>query len=169
MKFLNKLSKRNRILILALSVVVLIFLITVIVTTIQCNDYRGAYVGMSYSEFTELMPKTEYYSYYPYVFYTNSTGHYVVAHLSGDNKIIEIKCFNKLFTNKSPLAFATIKEGDHIYDVVAKVGIPFDSFTSGMDSCAFKASNGSTYSIYWHSVDTESGYEYVVDSVTALD
>lgn len=169
MKFLNKLSKRNRILILALSVVVLIFLITVIVTTIQCNDYRGAYVGMSYDAFTELMPETEYFTYSPYIFYTNSTGHYVVAHMSRDLEINEIKCFNKLFTNKSPLAFKTIKKGDHIYDVVAKVGIPFDSFTSGMETCAFKASNGSIYTIYWRSMDTESAYEYVVSSVKAHD
>lgn len=144
----------------------LVFLIIIVLLLISffvfvpLPVYDGAYVGMSDVDFYNLFPDDKAFHYTYYSFYTNSIGDYVVARIH-NHQIVELKCIRKLTTNPSDATFNRIKDGTDLMDVVAMVGIPYDSFTFGMSSCAFHCSDGNNYSIYWLPVETDEGIKYV--------
>ena len=155
---------------------VLIFVVLIVaINIIQCQDYDGVYVGMSRKDYRELKPRSDYFSYIDYGFFKNSSGHHVVVHFSRDSagkigKVDEIKVFNKWFINNSPRNFESIKKGDSIYSVIAKVGIPIGTTTSGASSCDFVSSKGKGYLIYWHDIHpVQYNTEFVVDNVISVE
>lgn len=155
---------------------VLIFVVLIVaINIIQCQDYDGVYVGMSSRDYRELKPHPDNFFYYDYGFFKNSSGHHVVVHFSRDSagkigKVDEIKVFNKWFVNTSHRSFESIKKGDSIYSVIAKVGIPIGTSTSGASSCDFECSQGKGYLIYWHDVHPESfNTEFVVDNTISVE
>lgn len=160
----KQLNKRQKIWIFVSAIMILILFFAAVMV-VQLHDYGGARIGMKYDELCEIIPESEHFRYYYYIFYTNSCGNYVVAHLNNSSEIIELKCYLKLFTNNSPRTFRQIKSGASPFEVVAMVGIPYDQATFGMFSCVFSASDGSNYVIYWIGEETETGYGFIVDSV----
>lgn len=153
-------SKRTKAIIIA----VIILAILCAFIFIPLPVYDGAYVGMSYIDFINLFPREKAFHYFRYSFYTNSLGDYVVARHHNDT-IVELKSIRKLTTNPSEATFNRIKEGTDLMDVVAMVGIPAGSYTSGMSTCYFYTNNGSRYTIYWDWRETENGIKYVSSSI----
>jgi hypothetical protein len=155
---------------------VLIFVVLIVaINIIQCQDYDGVYVGMSSIDYRELKPHPDNFFYRDYGFFKNASGHHVVVHFSRDSagkigKVDEIKVFNKWFINNSPRNFESIKKGDSIYSVIAKVGIPIGTTTSGASSCDFVSSKGKGYLIYWHDIHpVQYNTEFVVDNVISVE
>ena len=158
-----------------IAAVLILVLLIVVVNVIQCQDYDGVYVGMSSKDYLELKPHPDNFFYGGYGFFKNASGHHVVVHFARDSagkssKVDEIRVFNKWFVNTSRRNFESIKKGDSIYDVVAKVGIPIGTSLSGASACDFVCSQGKGYLIYWHNIHPDRyNWEYVVDNVISVE
>ena len=117
------------------------------------------------------VPESDRFCYMNYVFYTNEKGNYVVARFSDNpvsmSSIVQLKHFYKKNINPTPEAFSKIESGMSIFDVVKLVGIPFGSYTSGMDSLAFKDTNGDTYSVYISADDYQKNTKFTVTGIVA--
>lgn len=108
---------------------------------------RGVFVGMSLEEFKERIPQDDYFEYIPYVFFRNSMGGHVVARLSDSYEIVQYDCFDPWQIDTSDAAFARIKIGMSVEEVVSIVGIPSGSPTFGLSTLEFTSDSGTRYVI----------------------
>lgn len=152
----------------ALCIIIFLLILVAVLIFVPLPVYDGAYVGMSDENFHNLFPDNEAFHYMYYSFYTNSIGDYVVARVY-NHQIVELKCIRKLTTNPSEANFNRIKDGTDLVNVVAMVGIPYDSFTSGMSTCAFHCSNGKSYTIFWNPVKTDNGIKFVSSDILSYE
>ena len=157
-------KKTSRKLLLILAPIALILIVTAVIL-FHPNDYCGASVGMSTEDLRSTLAERDYFEYAPYIFYTNRYGDYVTVRLSDDHSVVsELTCSKKLAANPSPANFARIEVGMELSEVVRIVGIPFASFTSGLDSVAFRCSSGEVYVVYLSRQKMDSGSVLVVQS-----
>lgn len=116
-------------------------------------------IGMTFEECHNALPKSESFYYGGYVFYTNAWGDYVVARFAGpynNRSVVELKHFYKWTTHPTAKAFSKIEPGMSVFDVVALVGLPFGSDTSGVESLNFMDKNSNVYTIYLYGKDSEN-------------
>jgi outer membrane protein assembly factor BamE (lipoprotein component of BamABCDE complex) len=135
------------------------------------DEVGDVYIGMTTEEFLKVVPESDHLGYCSHAFYTNEKGNHIVVRFSqnsGPSKILEIKCYDHNLIEPTPEKFDMIKKGMSIFDVVALVGIPFDSLTFGAVSFEFKDTNGKCYRIYMDIVSPERDCTLFVSSVLAL-
>ena len=120
------------------------------ITTSVTTGIEGssAYVGMTYDEFVEKHIDISYEQYWQYVFFVNSDGNSAVIKFSGDGKKIE-KIASYAAVSPKAEDFSSLQTDMTIFDVVEKVGLPFRSVTSGLQTLDFKASNDEMFRINW--------------------
>ena len=123
------------------------FLFTSCSARISIEDI-DKYKGASYEELSELFFGNEHFEHGEFVFIKDRRGTNVVAELKiGSNEVVDIRAYPPV--SPSHEDFEKITDGMSVFDVVERVGIPFGSFTSGVDSLSFKASDGSVYMVVW--------------------
>lgn len=119
--------------------------------------YDGAEVGMTFSEFEELIPQERRFLYLGYYFYENQFGDAVVAEVSDDYKTIaSLRCFSKFKIRADRASAESITQGMDVYDVVSRLGTPVGTFTSGAITLGFELNDGSLCVIYF-STEMEVG------------
>ena len=135
--------------IILISAIFVICLLTLY--AISVFDYDGVYLGMSFNDFYELIPKENQFNYDRYSFFKNKWGNPVVVQFSQglNSSAIEIRCYSSLWINKTPQAFARIKENMTMFEVTSMVGLPLGTSTSGLWSLDYLDTKGQGYTIYW--------------------
>ncbi len=107
-----------------------------------------SYIGASYKELNYAFLGKESFQYANFVFIKATDKKNVVAELDSEHKnAVDIHAYRSV--SPSHEAFEEITVGMSVFDVVERVGIPFGSFTHGISSLDFKASDGSVYRIIW--------------------
>ena len=106
------------------------------------------YIGASYKELDYAFLGKDSFQYANFVFIKATDKKNVVAELDSEHKnVVDIRAYRSV--SPSHEDFEEITDGMSVFDVVERVGIPFGSFTSGVDSLSFKASDGSVYMVVW--------------------
>jgi hypothetical protein len=131
---------------------------------------QNIYEGMSFEEFMAKNSEESYFAYIGYLFTKDNEGNHVVARLSDDCTVItKVTRYEAKSIDNSDESFVKIKEGMSVEQIVSMVGIPEDSYTSGMISLGFQSDTGARYSIYLNQVRDEESTALYVSSIKLLD
>ena len=87
--------------------------------------------------------------YYDWIyFYKDAEGNSVVVETCSEHhEVMKIQSYPDPYFTKED--FDKLEDGMNVYEVVELVGVPTDSFTSGMSSTVFPIENGDSLLVYW--------------------
>lgn len=112
-------------------------------------------IGMTRSDFKMLTEGTEVFNYIMYSFFQDQEGQDVTI-LWGNNGTTIAKINRVPHVVATVEGFRSLEAGMDVFEVVNRIGLPFDSFTSGMITMAFQFENGQVYQAYWNTRKNEN-------------
>lgn len=115
---------------------------------ISCSQNETPYAEkISYDNYLLNLNDKPVFRYRGYVFFANEN-EFCVAEFKNDYLIKEMS-FNKQDICND--GYKKIKNGMSVFDVVSLIGLPTNSFTTGLSSLDFESAEGGKYRIFWDS------------------
>ncbi len=116
--------------------------------TINGDDTESTLkVGMSCEDALAIIGEDNCFAYLGHYFFERGDKNVVVMFDGSASRVEKIEEFDKVSATKED--FSKITVGMTVFEVVKLVGIPFASYTSGLATTEFKATNGETFRIQW--------------------
>ena len=110
-------------------------------------------VGMSLDDVKNILKDQQIFCFTDYIFFCDREGRDVVIVMADGRTVQEIKIMDHIIPTHE--AFESLKFGMTLIEVIEKVGLPFQSTTSGFLTCDFISEDGTLYTANW-GFDSES-------------
>ncbi len=109
--------------------------------------------GMSLDDVKNILKDQQIFCFTDYIFFCDREGRDVVIVMADGRTVQEIKIMDHIIPTHE--AFESLKFGMTLIEVIEKVGLPFQSTTSGFLTCDFISEDGTLYTANW-GFDSES-------------
>ena len=155
--------KRRTLILLAIAIVATTLLGNSIIRYFGIKDTGSVETGMTFAEYTQLIPEEERLDFFNYSFYLNDFNYPVLIRCAED-KIVQIQVIDPSGITIKQESFEAIKEGMTLSEVSRKVGVPSGIAKADGQTLVYNVRNERLYLIRYTLRD-EVQY---VESVTAV-